>query len=125
MQCSSAFPFLVLSVQHTLLVLSHLSNITALHYDPAFEQEGTAQDRLDQPQASWLPIIATAGLPLLIGAPAWAAYNPADGEQLFKNAAGAVYIVLVCFFFYRLFRKRAYTGVTQVAPFRLQLKIPL
>lgn len=72
------------------------------------------QGKARQLQSDWIPVVAVTTLPLLIGAPAWAAYSPAQGEQVLKNVAGAAYIILVCFFFYRLIRKRAYTGVTQV-----------
>ena len=72
------------------------------------------QDAKILQQRPSLPSFAAAALiPLLIAAPAWA-YSSAQGEQVLKNVAGAAYIVLVCFFFYRLLRKRAYTGVTQV-----------
>jgi len=54
------------------------------------------------------------GIPLLIGGPAMAAYNPAEGEEVIKNVAGGAYLILVLIFFYRLLRKRAYTGTTQV-----------
>jgi hypothetical protein len=43
-----------------------------------------------------------------------AAYNPAQGEEVIKNVAGGAYLILVVIFFYRLLRKRAYTGTTQV-----------
>jgi len=43
-----------------------------------------------------------------------AAYNPAEGEEVIKNVAGGAYLILVLIFFYRLLRKRAYTGTTQV-----------
>jgi len=42
-----------------------------------------------------------------------AAYNPAEGEEVIKNVAGGAYLILVLIFFYRLLRKRAYTGTTQ------------
>ena len=41
------------------------------------------------------------------------AYSPSSGAEVFKTAAGAAYVVLVCIFFYRLLRKRATTGTTQ------------
>lgn len=52
---------------------------------------------------------------LLLGGPAYAAYDRAAGDQLFKNIAGGAYVLLVCFFFYRLFRKRAASGTSQVS----------
>ena len=72
--------------------------------------------------ASWPRQSAAAVLlclaPLLVGggtafAATQTAYSPSSGGEVFKTAAGAAYVVLVCIFFYRLLRKRATTGTTQ------------
>lgn len=114
-------------------------HLTHLHYDltvdhplytginwlitfPAFQLsvQGKRQHAAAQEQGyAWVPLVAATTVPLLIAAPAWAAYSPTEGEQALKTVAGAAYIILVCFFFYRLIRKRAYTGVTQVIIFLL------
>lgn len=62
---------------------------------------------------SRIPLLAVVGVPLLMGGPAVAAYSPVEGEEVIKNVAGGAYLVLVLIFFYRLLRKRAYTGTTQ------------
>lgn len=86
----------------------------------SFLQENKTVGKV-QGQFSWLAVASIVLLPPLIGGPALAAYSPADGEQVVKNVAGAAYILLVCIFFFRLFRKRAYTGVTQVIADQLEL----
>jgi hypothetical protein len=41
-------------------------------------------------------------------------YDPSAGEEVFKNIAGAAYVLLLAVFCVRLFRKRALFGTTQV-----------
>lgn len=61
-----------------------------------------------------------AAAPLLLAGPALA-YNKGEAEQVIKNLAGGAYVLLVCFFFFRLFRKRAKTGTTQASEDRASL----